>query len=160
MPHIIIQYAVDKTLAPKAALIRQWAKHTLKSHFKDSELTIRIVDKEEMMQLNAAYRHKNYPTNVLSFPFTMPEEISLPQSILGDIVICAPVVNQEAETQQKSLAQHWAHMIVHGIHHLLGYDHETDEEAKVMEALEAKVMQELGFSDPYVIEADSKHHEG
>lgn len=146
---IDIQLAADKVLVPKLSLLRKWAKHALCSKLATAEITLRIVDAEEMATLNMTYRHKQGPTNVLSFPFTVPEEVNIDIPILGDIVICAEVVNREAEEQGKSQEAHWAHMIVHGIFHLLGYDHESDREADVMEALEIEIMQALGFSNPY-----------
>jgi probable rRNA maturation factor len=109
----------------------------------DTSVTIRIVDAEEGRLLNATYRGKDYATNVLTFPLT--EE---PQ-LMGDIVICAPVVAREAGEQRKTLLAHYAHMTVHGILHLHGYDHEVDAQAELMEAMETAVMQKLGFADPY-----------
>lgn len=150
MYHIIIQHAADKKLAPTTALLRKWAEHTLaKQALANAQVTIRLVDVAEMTVLNTTYRNKKGPTNVLSFPFGLPEEVKMEIPILGDIIICSEVVNQEASSQQKSQQAHFAHMVIHGILHLLGYDHETDAEAKVMESLEKKVMQTLGFPNPY-----------
>lgn len=149
MHSIIIQLAAKKSLAPKSSLLRKWAREALNRKIASAEVTIRIVENEEMRHLNATYRQKNGLTNVLSFPFSMPLNIELDIPILGDIVICAEVVNREADEQQKSQESHWAHMVVHGVFHLLGYDHETDEEAAIMESLEAEIMQSLGFSNPY-----------
>ena len=149
MHSIYIQLATDKTLAPKKSLLRKWAKQALNKKIESAEVTIRIVDREEMTTLNSTYRQKQGPTNVLSFPFTLPEEIEIDIPILGDIVVCAEVVNHEAQEQQKSQESHWAHMIIHGVFHLLGYDHETDNDAAVMESLEIETMQALGFANPY-----------
>ncbi|MDE2420656.1 MAG: rRNA maturation RNase YbeY [Gammaproteobacteria bacterium] len=116
------------------------------------EVTIRIVDLEESQFLNFNYRNKAKPTNVLSFPSDIPKEILeiLPNKPLGDLVICLPVILQEADEQGKTTQEHFAHLIVHGILHLLGYDHEiSDEDAVIMESLEIEIMQALGFSDPY-----------
>ncbi len=116
------------------------------------EVAIRIVDAAESQQLNFAYREKDKPTNVLSFPSDLPEEILsiLPNKPLGDLVICLPVVLSEADEQGKTPKEHFAHLVIHGILHLLGYDHETGEvEAAEMEALEIKIMHHLHFSDPY-----------
>lgn len=110
-----------------------------------SRLSIRIVDEEESAQLNSQYRHKQGPTNILSFP--VPE--GLPDALLGDLAICAAVVAREAEEQQKTLDAHWAHMTVHGVLHLKGYDHEEPDEAEAMEALETRILAELGYPDPY-----------
>ncbi len=152
--HIIIQHAIDKKLAPAPTLLRQWAQHALtKSADKKMgplEVTIRLVDVDEMTNLNATYRHKNKPTNVLSFPAAeFPDEVAMDFYLLGDIVICSEVVNREAREQHKTQAAHWAHMIVHGVYHLLGYDHEKDEEAHIMETLEIQTMKALGFPNPY-----------
>ncbi len=116
------------------------------------EVTIRIVDLEESQFLNFNYRNKAKPTNVLSFPSDLPMEIMdiLPNKPLGDLVICLPIILQEAFEQGKTEQEHFAHLVVHGILHLLGYDHEiSDEDAVIMESLEIEIMQSLGFSDPY-----------
>lgn len=151
MHQITIQYITEKNSAPKAALLRKWAKAALLKRANASEVTVRIVDEDEMTQLNSQYRHKQGPTNVLSFPFEMPKDVGIEMPILGDIVICAAVVNQEALNQGKSSEAHWAHMIVHGILHLLGYDHVEEEEARVMEGLEVQILHQLGFADPYAV---------
>lgn len=150
MYHIIIQYATDKTLAPKASLLRKWAKASLTRKIERAEVTIRIVALDEMISLNKTYRLKPGPTNVLSFPFDPPPHIELEVPLLGDIVICPDVVHKEAAQQGKTIEAHFAHMIVHGVFHLLGYDHQTDADALAMETLEREVMQELGFPDPYL----------
>lgn len=149
MYRIIIQIAEKNINVPSSAALRKWAKKTLRSEVETGEVTIRIVAKKEMIELNSTYRHKNKPTNVLSFPFVMPDGIKLDVPILGDIVICAEVVEQEAREQSKDLTAHWAHMVVHGIFHLLGYNHELDSEADIMESLEIKILQGLGFPNPY-----------
>ena len=115
-----------------------------------TEITIRIVDLDESRTLNHTYRDKDKPTNVLSFPFDGPDDV--PLALLGDLVICAPVVAQESQEQNKPLQAHWAHMVVHGTLHLLGFDHIEDSEAAEMEALEVQILTKLGFADPYVIE--------
>src|SRR5690606_500913 len=111
------------------------------------ELSIRIVDRDEIQALNAQYRHKNTPTNVLSFPCELPPAVDVP--LLGDIVICAQVVQEEAAAQHKAELSHWAHMVVHGTLHLLGYDHMDDAEANEMESLEIEILNTLGFANPY-----------
>lgn len=118
--------------------------------YPETEITVRIVDEAESNELNLTYRGKDKPTNVLSFPFEVPEGIEMP--LLGDLVICRQVVEKEAEEQRKPLEAHWAHLAIHGTLHLLGYDHLTDEEAEEMENLETEVMQSLGFEDPYISE--------
>ena len=113
----------------------------------ETEICLRLVDTEEMATLNRAYRGKEGPTNVLSFPYDLPPEAGL--ALLGDIVICAPVVRQEALAQHKTLHAHWAHMVVHGTLHLLGYDHVEEHEAAIMEALESDIMLKLDYPCPY-----------
>jgi probable rRNA maturation factor len=149
MYRITIQHATDKTAVPPSSSLRRWAKKAMDNQIKNAEVTLRIVGAEEMTQLNSQYRHKKGPTNVLSFPIELPTGIELDVPMLGDIVICTDVVVQEAIEQGKPLEAHWAHMVVHGIFHLLGYDHENEHDANIMEGLETKVMLSLGFADPY-----------
>ncbi len=111
------------------------------------ELTIRIVDEAEARQLNERWRQRKGPTNVLSFPFEGAEGIDIP--LLGDLVICAPLVEREAAEQQKSRNAHWAHLVIHGTLHLLGYDHIDEQKAQVMESLEIRVLHDLGYPNPY-----------
>ncbi len=118
------------------------------NYIKDAEVTIRIVDSDEIQQLNRDYRHQDKPTNILSFPFEAPEGIEL--SLIGDLVICADIVAEEAKQQQKTPKAHWTHMIIHGILHLLGYDHNEAKEAELMETLEIKLVKNLGFENPYL----------
>ncbi len=133
---------------PPEETIRRWAQSTLQDISKiDSSLTVRIVDETEIAELNETYRQKKGPTNVLSFPFENPPGVDA--GILGDIIICAPVVNWEANEQNKTPEAHWAHMVVHGILHLCGYDHIRDKEAWQMEAKEVQAMGQLGFENPY-----------
>lgn len=150
---ITIQLATEDTTIPNHLLLKEWAQYVLESQgLSTAVVNFRIVDETEMTQLNAAYRHKQGPTNVLSFPFAVEENVVLEQQILGDVVICPAVVSQEAVTQGKSYEAHWAHMIIHGLFHLLGYDHIEEEEAKNMETLEIAIMQQLGFANPYEFE--------
>ncbi len=111
------------------------------------ELTLRVVDKDEIQTLNKTYRHIDKPTNVLSFPFEAPAQVQLP--LLGDVVICHDVVLEEAHQQQKTIAHHWAHMVIHGVLHLIGYDHMNDSEAQRMENLEIQILNKLSIADPY-----------
>lgn len=129
--------------------LQQWATAALqeRTEFTEPELTIRLVHNDESQELNRDYRGKDKPTNVLSFPFDAPPEV--PIELLGDLIICAPVVQAEASEQGKTPQAHWAHMVVHGCLHLLGYDHIKDDEAETMENLERQIMAALGFSDPY-----------
>ncbi|MGN5074981.1 rRNA maturation RNase YbeY [Aeromonas veronii] len=133
---------------PTEAQLQGWLNGTILGFQQEAEVTVRIVDEAESNELNLTYRGKDKPTNVLSFPFEAPPGLELP--LLGDLVICRQVVEREAEEQGKPLMAHWAHMVVHGSLHLLGYDHIEDEEAEEMEALERDIMQELGFADPYL----------
>lgn len=132
---------------PAVEAIAGWARAALAGEREHSELSIRVVDAEEGKALNLEYRGKAYPTNVLSFPAEIPAYVELP--LLGDIVICAPVVADEAAGQGKSIDAHWAHLVVHGVLHLLGYDHTEDSEAELMEARERAILEVLGFTDPY-----------
>mgnify|MGYP003377713934 FL=1 len=113
----------------------------------DCELTIRFVESKEIKELNAAYRNIDKPTNILSFPFECPQGITLP--LIGDLIICYDVLEKEAITQNKTLEEHLAHLIVHGCLHLLGYDHIEDEDAKIMEPLEVRAVELLGYPNPY-----------
>jgi probable rRNA maturation factor len=142
-----LQYAVKADNLPTQAQFETWVRVALGDTLDEAELTIRIVDASESQQLNHDYRGKDKPTNVLSFPFEAPPGIELP--LLGDLVICASVVENEALEQQKALEAHWAHMVVHGCLHLLGYDHIEDAEAEEMESLETTLITGLGFPDPY-----------
>lgn len=143
-----LQIALDMPGLPTEADFRHWAAAALASadYPKNAELTIRVVNEAESTALNETYRHKQGPTNVLSFPFEAPPEVETP--LLGDIVICAPVVLREAVSQGKTLAAHWAHLVVHGVLHLLGYDHD-EAQAEAMESLEIRILAGLGYPDPY-----------
>ena len=135
---------------PTEDQIVQWATAAVQPEGDKVEMTVRIVDEAESHELNLTYRGKDRPTNVLSFPFECPDQVELP--LLGDLVICRQVVEREAAEQEKPLMAHWAHMVVHGSLHLLGYDHIEDDEAEEMESLETQIMQGLGFDDPYLAE--------
>jgi probable rRNA maturation factor len=142
-----IQRAVRSTLIPSDALLRRYARAALAPLEGKVALTLRIVSEAESQQLNGQYRGKNKPTNVLSFPFDAPPDFVTPY--LGDLVICAKVVQREAKEQQKKLPHHWAHMVVHGALHLLGYDHIKNSDAEEMEALERDILALLKIPDPY-----------
>ena len=139
---LAVQYASESTDLPNRAQFRKWARNALRI---DAEITLRIVDEEEGRDLNRDYRGKSYATNVLTFPLN--EEPCL----IGDIILCAPVVAAEAAAQNKSLHAHYAHLTVHGVLHLHGYDHETEPQAELMEALETDIVMRLGYPDPYSI---------
>ncbi|MBA6264954.1 rRNA maturation RNase YbeY [Colwellia sp. Bg11-12] len=144
-----LQHACDAPDLPTHEQFQRWVDTALNRYEKDFELTIRLVEIQESQSLNLQYRKKDKPTNVLSFPFEVPEGIEL--DLLGDLVICAQVVAQEASEQHKILGNHWAHIVIHGCLHLLGYDHIDDVEATEMEALETKLLKTLEISDPYII---------
>ncbi len=139
---------------PESESIQSWAVAAAKQARPandELQMTVRIVDEAEISQLNKDYRRKTGPTNVLSFPFEPPPGIPSEECepLLGDVVVCATVVIQEAATQHKLVEAHWAHMIVHGTLHLLGYDHQTDGDAQTMEKLEIDVLSSLGYPSPY-----------
>ena len=142
-------YGVPRKGVPSAASFRAWTEAALRGarRRKATELSIRIVDGDEGRALNRDYRHKDYATNVLSFPVELPPGVTVP--LIGDLAICAPVVAKEAREQGKNPRDHWAHMTVHGVLHLLGYDHIVDAEAEAMEALETRILAGLGIADPY-----------
>ena len=119
----------------------------MKDGSQDAEVVIRIVDEAEMIQFNEHYRDKKGSTNILSFPFEAPEGVD--NYLLGDMLVCAPVVEKEAQQQKKELDHHWAHMIVHGVLHLLGYDHVDDQDAEEMEELEIKILKKIKIKNPY-----------
>ena len=146
---LAIQNASASSRVPAKADVTHWAAAALEGRRKRARLSLRILDEEESADLNGRYRGKAGPTNVLSFPFEAPPGLPNPLSLIGDLAICAPVVEREAVEQGKSLEAHWAHMIVHGILHLLGHDHLDEVEAQEMEALETRILEELGFPAPY-----------
>lgn len=133
---------------PSVEDLERWISTALKAqNLEEAEVSLYIVDEDEGQELNKQYRGKDYPTNVLSFPADIPEEIGVP--LLGDLVVCAPVVEREAQEQGKTPEAHWAHMLVHGSLHLLGFDHIDDAEAEEMEALETEIITGLGYPAPY-----------
>ncbi len=154
MLDIELQWAIDELPLPTQRQCEQWVSAALVDRQKNQavEMTIRIVDLQESQQLNGDYRNKDKPTNVLSFEFEQPPGLAdLGEALpyLGDLAICAEVVALEAAAQHKTVESHWAHMIVHGTLHLQGYDHINDDDAEMMEGLEIKIMQGLGFANPY-----------
>jgi len=146
---IILQRQTTKSYIPSRYYFQRWVNLALAKHNKPVEVTIRIVNQKESALLNETYRHKTGPTNILSFPFETPPGIKMP--LLGDLVICAPLVAKEAKQQQKTLIAHWAHLVIHGILHLLGYDHIKKKDAAQMEKIEIELLARLGFADPYHI---------
>jgi probable rRNA maturation factor len=145
---IDLQIACEAPDLPSLELFQRWTESALTAVTDEEfELTIRLVTIEESQQLNSQYRQKDKPTNVLSFPFEVPEGIEL--NLLGDLVVCVQVVEKEAKEQNKRLFDHWAHIIIHGCLHLLGYDHINDADADEMEALEIKILAQLSIDNPY-----------
>lgn len=146
-----LQLASERTDTPSIELLERWVAAALREHPDNAEVSIRIVDEDESQALNHQYRGKNHPTNVLSFPFDLPPGIPASEidHLLGDLVICAPVVAEESEQQNKPLNHHWAHMIVHGVLHLLGFDHINDKDAEQMEQMEREILARLSIPDPY-----------
>ncbi len=144
---ITIQFVTTDSSVPGEKEILRWAGAALAPDDNQGEVTIRITDEAEMQSLNNKWRGIDKPTNVLSFPL---RDTGSP--MLGDLVVCAPVVKREAVQQAKSLRAHWAHMIIHGILHLMGYDHTRLEEAEMMQAKETALLQDMGFPDPYLYE--------
>ncbi len=142
-----VGYALPRKGLPAAVSFRRWVAAALAGRIRAADLGIRLVDAREGRALNRHYRGKDYATNVLSFPADLPEGVTLP--LLGDIVLCAPVVAREAREQGKPLAEHYAHLTVHGVLHLLGWDHEDSREAECMERLEREILAGLGIADPY-----------
>lgn len=152
---VSVSYALPRAGLPAAVSFRKWVEAALNGRIREADLAVRLVDTKEGRALNRHYRGKDYATNVLSFPADIAEGVKMPKGVkmplLGDIVICAPVVAREAREQNKTLAAHYAHLTVHGTLHLLGWNHEDDKEAEAMELLERQVLAEMGISDPYTI---------
>ena len=148
--NVDLQLATDSPGVPNAESFSAWAAAVFDEPDAAGELVIRVVGAAESRTFNRRYRGADRPTNVLSFPFEAPPEV--PLNLLGDLVICAPVVIDEAARQGKCPEAHWAHMVVHGVLHLLGYDHQTEPDAAVMETRECEILTELGFPDPYTTE--------
>jgi len=151
---IYIQKPYTADHIPKEQTLISWATMALRHELKRNqpiEIVVRIVDEIESADLNSRYRYKQGPTNVLSFPF----EQTMHSNLLGDIVICAPLVKKEADTQDKITEAHWAHLVIHGCLHLLGFDHLNDNDAEIMETLEIKLLNSLGFANPYQLPSET-----
>ena len=146
---VSVSYGLPRAGIPAATSFRRWVAAALDGRIRRADLAIRLVDNKEGRALNRHYRGKDYATNVLSFPAELPEGVKLP--LLGDLVICVPVVAREAREQGKQLNDHYAHLTVHGALHLLGWDHEDEREAECMEQLEREILATLGISDPYLV---------
>jgi len=150
---VSVGYAVPRAGLPSALSFRKWIAAALANRIREADLAVRIVGTREGRALNRHYRGKDYATNVLSFPAELDDDIKLPKGVtmplLGDLVLCAPVVAREAREQKKPLAAHYAHLTVHGALHLLGWDHDNDTDAGCMERLEREILAGLGIEDPY-----------
>ena len=144
-----VQYELDAPGLPEQEQVRRWVTAALEGCAKpEADIVVRIVDEAEITVLNREFRGKDAPTNVLSFPAgAMP---GVEHNMLGDVVVCAPVVVGEAVVQHKDLEAHWAHMVIHGVLHLSGYDHIDDDDAEKMESRETVIMQALGYADPWL----------
>jgi probable rRNA maturation factor len=150
MINVTVQYVVaDHRNCPEQEKLSQWANAANINLLEEAELTIRIVDKVESAQLNETYRNKKSATNVLAFPFEVDELVEL--NLLGDLVICAQIVDTEAKEQSKTEKEHWAHMVIHGVLHLQGYDHINTKQAEEMEFLEIQILDTLGYQNPYQV---------
>ena len=154
-----LQIACESSKLPSQAQFEHWAQIALAEHRNEAELSIRLVEIAESAELNLQYRQKHGPTNVLSFPADLPPELELP--LLGDLAICKQVVEREAQEQGKACHDHWAHMVIHGTLHLLGYDHIDDDEAEIMDPLEIALLKTLNISNPYtpICEDSTQNHE-
>jgi probable rRNA maturation factor len=149
MLEVEVQVALETRGLPATAEFRRWVEAALAGadYKRDAEVVIRIVNEAESASLNRTYRHKAGATNVLSFPFAAPAGVAI--DLLGDVVICAPVVVAEAVAQHKELPAHWAHLVIHGVLHLLGYDHQDAAQAEAIEQLEIRILADLGYPNPY-----------
>ena len=151
-----IQTLFSSTHQPSDAQLQQWVDAVLIDSHPEGEVLIRIVDEQESSTLNEHYRHKKGPTNILSFPFDAPPIPGFHSDMLGDLVICAPVLAQEACAQNKRITAHWAHIVIHGVLHLLGYDHLEEDDAMLMEQKEITLLATLNFGNPYQDEHTNK----
>lgn len=149
-PDVEFSYGVPRDQVPRQSLMSHWVACALAVARRSGGIGIRLVDSDEGRALNAQYRRKDYATNVLSFPAEVPEGV--PVELLGDLILCSPVIAAEAADQQKQEDHHWAHMIIHGVLHLCGYDHVEPAQALEMENLERRALGDLGFPDPYEID--------
>jgi probable rRNA maturation factor len=147
--YLDLENATDDDDHPPPSDFKQWISAAIGNSMDEAEISVRIVSPEEITTLNSTYRHQQKATNVLSFPADLPDHIDLP--LLGDLVICAQVVEQEAREQNKNSNDHWAHMVIHGTLHLLGYDHIEQHEADVMENLEINILNTMNINNPYLI---------
>lgn len=147
--YIDIQNACDELLPFSEEQINAWVTLPLVTEFPSAELTLRFVNIQEMTTLNHTYRKINKPTNVLAFPATYPKDLALDHPFLGDIVVCPDVLLKESQSFETSLNAHWAHILIHGVLHLLGYDHIKEDDALIMQSIESRLLATLGYDNPY-----------
>lgn len=147
MNTVEIQLASKSKFIPDQQQFQNWVDAVLTDESQHSEIVIRVIDEDEMIEFNQQYRHKSGPTNILSFPFEAPDSVE--SDLLGDLLVCAPVIETESKQQNKPLENHWAHIIVHGVLHLIGYDHINDMDAEEMEALEVMILKTITINNPY-----------
>ncbi|RAP37896.1 rRNA maturation RNase YbeY [Legionella quinlivanii] len=152
--HVDVQVACEKPLPFAEETVISWAQSALLTHKPSAEITLRFVDVGEIQELNNSYRKKNKPTNVLAFPSAIPEHIELDFPFLGDVIVCPQVLDEESREQEKSLESHWAHIIIHGVLHLLGYDHIEAKDEQQMQQQEIQLLEQFGFPNPYNEEDD------
>ncbi len=144
-----IQRACTHPLPVSEEQLLEWVQCALKPHREKAELTLRFVDADEITHLNHTYRKKDKATNVLAFPANLPDDIALEYPLLGDVIVCPAVLKEESLLLNTPLVSHWAHIIIHGVLHLLGYDHMNTADERIMQALEIKALQHFGFDNPY-----------
>ena len=149
---IDVQIACVDKVPVSTEQLTSWIGMTLDEHQSNGELTLRLVDTQEILELNSTYRKQNKPTNVLAFPSSIPDTIELDHPFLGDVVVCPAVLQSEAMEQKVPLEAHWAHIVIHGVLHLLGYDHIEEDDAIVMQKMEIKLLGKLKFANPYLSE--------
>ena len=147
--HIDVQNACKNPLPISKDHLKSWVIRALTTHRTSAELTLRVVEPSEMKELNHVYRQQNKTTNVLAFPANLPPDVKLDYPFLGDVIICAAVLQQESVEQNTSLMNHWAHIVIHGVLHLLGYDHINEEDATIMQALEIQLLADFDIDNPY-----------
>ena len=152
MVAVAVQYASRARFLPPRPAVERWVEGTLEGRREGADLTVRIVGREEGCRLSERFRGIPRATNVLSFPFDAPPGVPAGEGELGDVVLCAPLVNREARDQGKPRADHWAHLVVHGVLHLLGYEHDTPAAAERMERLERGILARFGVPDPYEVQ--------
>lgn len=145
---ITVQKIVTNTFTPSRYFLQKWVNQALAKRTAANEVNIRLVSKRESAELNHTYRYKKGPTNILSFPFEPPPQVY--SNLLGDLVICPALVNQQAKQQGKTRLAHWAHLVIHGCLHLIAYDHQNAKDAHKMESLEIELLEDLGYENPYI----------